>query len=181
MGKKRFHPDEEELSLFRSEMGETAPLDHDKADPYHQRRAPYPIPQPKEDEEEEEIGYLRPMETGEELQFVRPGIQKRLFQDLRRGQLVPEDVLDLHGLRVVEARQALSGFLQHARRHRLRVVQIIHGKGRGSSSQQPVLKQFVNQWLPQRPEVLAYCSAPSFDGGTGAAYVLLSRKEKQDR
>ncbi|MGD8310820.1 MAG: Smr/MutS family protein, partial [Chromatiales bacterium] len=53
-------------------------------------------------------------------------------------------------------------------------VRIIHGKGgvRG----QPVLKQKVDQWLPQHPDVLALCSAPSWDGGTGAAYVLLARR-----
>lgn len=85
-------------------------------------------------------------------------------------------MLDLHGLRVVEARLALAGFLAHAIRHRLRVVQIIHGKGYRSEDRQPILKQKINQWLRQRDEVLAFCSAPRFDGGTGAAYVLLSRK-----
>ena len=47
---------------------------------------------------------------------------------------------------------------------------------KGMTEQQPILKQKVNQWLRQRAEVLAFCSAPRFDGGTGAVYVLLSRK-----
>jgi DNA-nicking Smr family endonuclease len=33
----------------------------------------------------------------------------------------------------------------------------------------------VNVWLRQREEVLAFCSARSVDGGTGALYVLLRR------
>ncbi|MEO7557909.1 MAG: Smr/MutS family protein, partial [Gammaproteobacteria bacterium] len=33
----------------------------------------------------------------------------------------------------------------------------------------------VNAWLQQRDEVLAFCSARSEDGGTGAVYVLLKR------
>ena len=33
------------------------------------------------------------IETGDELEFVRPGVQKRLYADLRRGQLRPEDSL----------------------------------------------------------------------------------------
>ena len=35
------------------------------------------------------------------------------------------------------------------------------------------LKGKVNHWLMQRDEVLAFCSAPRTDGGTGAVYVLL--------
>ena len=55
---------------------------------------------------------------------------------------------------------------------------IIHGKGQGSKDQQPILKQKTNQWLRQRDEVLAFCSAPRWNGGTGATYVLLSRKHR---
>jgi DNA-nicking Smr family endonuclease len=54
-------------------------------------------------------------------------------------------------------------------------VRIIHGKGHGSHQKRPVLKQYVNHWLRQRDEVLAFCSARQVDGGTGAVYVLLKR------
>ncbi|MHB8428784.1 MAG: Smr/MutS family protein, partial [Acidiferrobacterales bacterium] len=37
------------------------------------------------------------------------------------------------------------------------------------------LKGKVNSWLRQKDEVLAFCSAPRQDGGTGAVYVLLRR------
>ena len=40
----------------------------------------------------------------------------------------------------------------------------------------PVLKQKIGNWLQQRDEVLAYCSARTCDGGTGAVYVLLKRR-----
>ncbi|MDH5572217.1 MAG: Smr/MutS family endonuclease, partial [Gammaproteobacteria bacterium] len=60
--------------------------------------------------------------------------------------------------------------------HRIRCVRIIHGKGYGSVSQQPVLKQFVNYWLRQREDIMAFCSARQADGGTGAVYVLLKTK-----
>lgn len=37
----------------------------------------------------------------------------------------------------------------------------------------PVLKTHVAYWLPQHSDVLAFSSAQSRDGGTGALYVLL--------
>jgi len=169
--KKKPYPDEEEQAEFRDAIGDAIPHQHDREEPFRQRPRPYPLP-PKT-----EITGKRPgdelvdmnIETGDELLFRRPGIQQRLFQELRRGHLPSQEMLDLHGLRVVEARAALSRFLAHARHHRLRVIHIIHGKGYGSQERQPILKQKVNQWLRQRDEVLAFCSAPRFDGGMGQA------------
>ncbi|MCB1857015.1 MAG: Smr/MutS family protein [Gammaproteobacteria bacterium] len=173
------YQDEEndEFKLFLEEMAETTRHRHDGIEPFRPRLRPLPR-QPeaeKTDAGELELVDLN-IETEDELAFVRPGVQKRLFQNLRRGQLTPQALLDLHGLRVVEARIELVRFLDYARRHRLRVVQIIHGKGYGSEGRQPILKQKVNQWLRQPEMVLAFCSAPHFDGGRGAVYVLLSRK-----
>jgi len=164
--------------LFQQEMDGAVRLEHDRASPFKPRLRPHPLPpNPRVTGEREEDDFVDiQLETGEVLEFMRPGVQRRLFQDLQRGRIPPEDMLDLHGLRVVEARRELAGFLAHAMRHRLRVVQIIHGKGSRSQGQQPILKQKINQWLRQRDEILAFCSAPRFDGGTGAVYVLLSRK-----
>ena len=78
-----------------------------------------------------------------------------------------------------EASQALDRFLVQSLTAGRRCVRIIHGKGRGSDGQQPVLKQKTNQWLRQRDEVLAFVTAPRWDGGTGAVYVLLSGKRRQ--
>lgn len=165
-------------ALFQQAMEDAVRHEHDKATPYKPKLKPLPLPpNPKVigDDLSDPFVDLN-LETGEVLEFIRPGIQNRLFQELRCGRIPPEAMLDLHGLRVVEARRALAGFLSHAIHHRLRVIQIIHGKGSRSEDQQPILKQKINQWLRQRNEVLAFCSAPRFDGGTGAVYLLLSRK-----
>lgn len=178
MSNKKDRENREDAALFKEEVEGAVRHDHDKRLPFRKSLRPIPLPpNPSVTDELLDDSFVDlPLETGEELLFVRPGIQQRLFQELRRGHIPPQEMLDLHGLRVVEARSLLAQFLVHARRHRLRVIQIIHGKGYGSEGQQPVLKQKVNQWLRQRPEVLAFCSAPRFDGGTGATYVLLSRK-----
>ncbi|MCB1760669.1 MAG: Smr/MutS family protein [Gammaproteobacteria bacterium] len=172
---------EPDIDLFRSEMESAERLRHDRVEPYRRKLRPFPLPvdaSQRTQAEGDELADLN-IETGDELEFVRPGIQKRLFQELRRGHLPPQESLDLHGLRVHEARTELVRFLNFARHHRLRVVHIIHGRGYGSQARQPVLKQKVNQWLRQRPEVLAFCSAPRFDGGLGAVYVLISRKGQE--
>ncbi|WP_457674836.1 Smr/MutS family protein [Thiolapillus sp.] len=165
---------DDEFRIFREAMQDVRPLAQDKASPWKQRRRPVPLASGREEQPGEEFADTRE-ETPDFLEFRRPGIQHRLWSDLQRGVLEPEATLDLHGMRVHDARQALGRFLNQSLGARRRCVRIIHGKGRGSS-QQPVLKQRINQWLPQKAEVLAFCSAPRWDGGTGAVYVLLSRK-----
>lgn len=112
-------------------------------------------------------------ETGEELVYLRPGMQRRVLRRLRRGHYCIGAELDLHGMTVTTAYQALNDFLSHCRRHNHRCVRIIHGKGRRSSNRGPILKGKVDRWLRQRAQVLAFCSARPVDGGTGALYVLL--------
>ena len=171
--------EDDDIDFFKEAMADATPLDANQAEPFRQKRRPVPIEQPEEKEPDEEYAD-RSIKTHDELLFVRPGIQKRLFADLRRGKLPPEETLDLHGYRVEEARKMLKLFIKQAQLRRYRCVRIIHGKGKGSADQQPILKQKVNQWLPQADEVLAFCSAPRWDGGTGAAYVLIARPKGND-
>ncbi|HDK38461.1 MAG TPA: hypothetical protein ENG92_05545, partial [Thiolapillus brandeum] len=117
--------------------------------------------------------------TKEKRNFSVRGYLEKRDESARKSDIgnhtSPGFELDLRGKRADEALDILDGYLDSAFLVGLPFVRIIHGKGRGSS-QQPVLKQKINQWLPQRKEVLAFCSAPRWDGGSGAAYVLLSRK-----
>lgn len=165
-------------AAFREAMADVEPIERDHADPYRRRRRPEPLNLPVGDEQDEDFADLS-IETPEFLEFRRPGIQNRLFHDLQRGVIEAESTLDLHGLRVREAKTALARFLAHSLATGRRCVRIIHGKGRGSGTQQPVLKQKTNQWLRQREEILAFVTAPRWDGGTGAVYVLLSGKHRR--
>jgi len=166
-------------AAFREAMADVEPIERGHADPYRRRRRPEPLNLPVGDEQDEDFADLA-IETPEFLEFRRPGIQNRLFHDLQRGVIEAQASLDLHGLRVHEAKPALARFLAHSLATGRRCVRIIHGKGRGSGAQQPVLKQKTNQWLRQREEVLAFVTAPRWDGGTGAVYVLLSGKHRRD-
>jgi DNA-nicking Smr family endonuclease len=177
MGDPRDKPDDGDQTAFREAMDGVKPIAVERPDPYRRKRRPEPLNLPVGDEQDEEFADLA-IETGDFLEFRRPGIQNRVFQDLRRGVIESQATLDLHGLRVHEAKPALARFLNHSLASGRRCVRIIHGKGRGSG-QQPVLKQKANQWLRQRDEVLAFVTAPRWDGGTGAVYVLLSGKHRQ--
>ncbi len=110
--------------------------------------------------------------------FARSGVQQRLLRRLARGQVRVDEELDLHGLRVDDARDALARFLEECRRRAWRCVRVVTGKGLGSRGAAPVLKAQVDRWLRLRPEVLAFCSAPPRDGGTGAVLVLLRRSRE---
>jgi len=109
------------------------------------------------------------------LQFSRPGIQHKVLRKLRRGPSGNSAELDLHGMTVPIARQALLNFIRDCRLQRLRCVKIIHGKGLSSPHRQPVLKTRTNSWLRQCGDVLAFCPARPEDGGAGAVYVLLKQ------
>lgn len=169
-----------DLTLFQEAVQGVKPLQQDKAPPFRKTRRPEPLP--AEAKPAAAVPALADMdiETPEELLFVQPGVQKRVLRDLQRGRIPPGDTIDLHGLRVKQARPVFIRFLNQAQQRQLRCILIIHGKGRESADQQPVLKQKTNQWLRQFPFVLAFCSAAYFDGGTGATYVLLSRKKCEE-
>jgi len=92
---------------------------------------------------------------------------------LRRGHWSLQSQIDLHGLRVDEAREALALYLVSCVKREQRCVRVVHGKGLGSVNREPVLKGKVLKWLTQRDEVLAFCQAPPADGGSGALLVLL--------
>lgn len=116
-----------------------------------------------------------PIEHGETLSYLRPDTQPTVLRKLRRGQFSCAASLDLHGLTIDEARNHIAAFFQTQRRDVRCCVRIVHGKGNRSQRQIPVLKRMVNHWLPQRDDVIAFCSTPPHDGGTGAIYVLLRK------
>ncbi|MFO1421614.1 MAG: Smr/MutS family protein [Candidatus Competibacteraceae bacterium] len=177
---KPFALDPRDRELFRQTVGPVKPMRCDRVDPIATH--PAPIPRFTLADERQVLAdmvsdYFEPAEldTGEELYYRRDGVQQAILRKLRRGQFQVGAALDLHGMTVATARDALAAFLQHARRDSLGCVRIIHGKGKRSHHRGPVLKQKINHWLRQRDEVLAFCSARPMDGGTGAIYVLLRK------
>ncbi len=177
--------DDADIRLFREAMKKVRPLQLDPNRIAPQKERPLPHPRQKEADEQRVIQEMMsaPMdfadvEIGDELLFLRSGIQQSVLRKLRRGQFNHRLELDLHGMTVPIARQAVSEFLNHCQAKRIACARIIHGKGQGSKQQKPVLKNQINRWLRQREEVLAFCSARPEDGGTGALYVLIKTKRR---
>jgi DNA-nicking Smr family endonuclease len=169
--------------LFFEALGDVEPIQQHRAEPFRRKRPPRPLNLPvgDEDESEHDLYADQEIETGELLDFARPGVQHRVIHDLRRGYLEVGAELDLHGLTVQYAREDLNRFLKACHERDIRCVRIIHGKGYRSEGKQPVLKHKLNLWLRQREDVLAFTSATRKYGGTGAAYVLLRNPRKSKR
>lgn len=174
--------DKNDSVSFPDAVGGVRPLKQDRITPPRKKRKP--VPEQTLRDQREVIASLlsdeyepAEIETGEELLYSRPGLQHSVMRKLRRGQYAIEAQLDLHGNTVPEARERVSAFLRGMQAQDKRCVRIIHGKGKSSEGKLPVLKGKVNAWLQQWDQVLAFCSARPNDGGTGAVYVLLRRKE----
>lgn len=150
--------------------------------PLH-HRPPLEI-QPQNDEEEA----LRALESflkngdvqvEQTPEYIEAAVQPRgrlYLQDLRSGRFSVQAWLDLHGLNRQEARFVLDEFILASVRASLTCVRVIHGRGRHSHKQQPVLKDAIQRWLRSRRlgrHVIAYTSARLCDGGGGAVYILL--------
>jgi DNA-nicking Smr family endonuclease len=177
-------PSKEEIEEFRRSVGPVRTVRHDRISAAHKP----PPPRPRADD-----GLLRDNsfdafsdQLGEQavgandtLLFVRPGVQHRQLQQLRRGQFRNQAGLDLHGMNTAQARLAMAAFIAQCQARQIRHVRIIHGKGFGTAGDSPVLKNRINAWLQQHHEVLAFSSAQARDGGTGALYVLLRSSARE--
>jgi DNA-nicking Smr family endonuclease len=117
-------------------------------------------------------------DTREYVEGAIVGLDPRVLRRLRRGDYAWQAHLDLHGMTSDEARAAVDRFLVAAANAGHRCVLIVHGRGRNSKDQLPVLKERLKSWLARGRAarlVLAFTSARPCDGGGGALYVLLRR------
>lgn len=170
-------PEPDDAALFREAVGPVRLIEAEAP----AIEAPKPRPDTRrhdEDEAEALRETLRqPLDAlayamGEVLEFRRDELPARTLQRLKRGEFAVQDELDLHRMRVDEAESALRVFLGAARRQQFPCVRLVHGKGLRSEFG-PVLKALVDRVLRHRGDVLAFCSAPAAQGGSGATLVLL--------
>ncbi|MEN7530884.1 MULTISPECIES: Smr/MutS family protein [unclassified Cupriavidus] len=170
----------EEANVFRANVGQVSTL-RDRNHVPTPRKAPAPIPVQSQLNDKavleaslsDEFDVENLLDIDETMSFRRPGIGEDVIKKLRRGEWVPQDKVDLHGLRSDEAREALANFLRRSVRNGVRCVRVIHGKGIGSPDKLPVLKGKVRSWLVQKEEVIAFVQARESQGGAGALMVLL--------
>jgi len=88
----------------------------------------------------DEIDIERILDTDDSLSFRRETVGADVVARLRRGHWVVQGQIDLHGLRVEEARDALTAFVGASLKAGHRCLRVIHGKGLGSVGREPVLR-----------------------------------------
>jgi len=112
-------------------------------------------------------------------------MDQKTYGKLKRGKVVPEARLDLHGMTMDQAHPALMGFILRAHAQGKRLVLVITGKGKSRDEggpipvRQGVLRHTVPQWLSSPPlaqAVLQITEAHISHGGGGAYYVYLRRQ-----
>ena len=124
-------------------------------------------------------GLLTPIEPEEIISFKINGVQEEVFRHLRLGKYKNQSVLDLHALRLTQARELLIDAVIKAYERGERNLMVIHGKGFKSKPFPALMKSAVNHWLTQLEEVQAFHSATREQGGTGALFVMLVKSDQQ--
>ena len=120
---------------------------------------------------------IRLSDTGEYIEWSNPCARRDVTKRLHEGGFAVQDSIDLHGMTLAEAEEALKCFFTEALRRRSFCVKVIHGRGLRSPNG-PVIKEAMKVWLERsfRKRVVAYASARDRDGGLGATYVLLKQR-----
>lgn len=172
---------DEDKALFRRMMHEVKPLSQTnrlvaKISPVSEKISTKIVPQEKPSTHYHLSNHYQEIVSSDAvLSYCKQSIPRKRLNQLKTGQIPWQARLDLHGLRPDTARESLCHFIEHQSRLENRCLLIIHGKG-GRHFDAPILKNHVNHWLQQLPQVLAFHSALARDGGSGALYVLLQRQ-----
>ncbi|MCL1038264.1 DNA endonuclease SmrA [Shewanella corallii] len=122
---------------------------------------------------------FKPMAPDDPVSFKRQGVQDQVFKNLRLGKYKHPTILDLRGMRLRDAKEALVNGMLAAFGREERCVLLIHGKGLGNKPYPALIKSAVSSWLPQLDEVMGFHSALKEEGGNGAMYVMLAKSQAQ--
>ena len=177
MTRRKRETSEDERTLFQTTFRDVRPLDPQ----------PAKTSQPKNETKSGSAGAPLALRAPR----VRPGLDGRTAEKLRRGQMEPQARLDLHGMTEAAAHRALSRFLQAARGRGERLALVVTGKGGKPAPEDAafdleldrrargVLKTMVPRWLEEpelAPLVADVRPAHRRHGGSGALYIYLRKR-----
>jgi DNA-nicking Smr family endonuclease len=126
----------------------------------------------------------RVLSVSDQVKAAPVQMDRKSFDQMKRGKLKPEGRIDLHGHTVDRAHPMLSRFILSAHANGKRLVLVITGKGKERDDGGPipvrfgVLRHQVPQWLalpPLSSAVLQITQAHDRHGGGGAYYVYLRK------
>ncbi|APX22684.1 MAG: DNA mismatch repair protein MutS [Rhodobacteraceae bacterium] len=194
MSRRRLRPDELELWRQVAQTAERLP-GRNAAPPPKDREAPLrKSPPPRDPLPSFDIGSAKAPApekrdykgtTAERLSGEPVRMDSKNFTRMKRGKLVPEARIDLHGMTLDQAHPTLVRFILTSQMRGLRLVLVITGKGTREDPHDPmprrrgILKTQVPQWLRLpgvSQAVLQISEAHQRHGGTGAYYVYLRKR-----
>ena len=174
----------DDFSLFKNELRGVKPIKYDRADTGKPRTDLAQVVKLRQAAamrihatavdglSDQCVIYVGPEEN---LMWIQDGVQESQMRRLKIRQTPFEGSLDLHGMSVEKAREALCTFLDESRRFKIRCVRVTRGKSVRLDGNRPVIKSHVNTWLRQHSQVLGFTSCQARHGGAGAVYVMLKR------
>jgi DNA-nicking Smr family endonuclease len=120
---------------------------------------------------------LKPLHVGTAVDLDAATAKK-----FKRGKMPVDARLDLHGLTLAQAHAALISFIRTQAERGARSVIVVTGKG-SPNAERPTgkIKAELIHWLNAgsvRPYILAVNEATPRQGGSGAVYVLLKRRDR---
>ncbi len=181
------HSDVSDDELFSSAMEDVAPIAKGRQQNLdvprkstgtyqHRRDAALGLENDKAEENFLTLAEVPMVQPLEYLEWKKDGVQRAVFDKLRRGGYAIEDRLDLHRKTVKQARDLVYLFVKRALARGQRCLLLSPGKGAFSDTPAR-LKSYVAAWLRAHPEIIAYCSAQRQHGGVGAVYVLVRKSD----
>ena len=113
---------------------------------------------------------IKELVLGEEI-----ALTKKSVRNFKKGNVLIENRLDLHGLNKEEAKNSLTEFINQSVESGKRLILVVTGKGQKGEG---VIKNSIVSWLNikgLRSKILAIRHASNKHGGSGALYILLKK------
>ena len=122
---------------------------------------------------------VKPVPPDDFIAFQQPGIQDGVFKKLRLGKYPLENKISLKGISLKESCDRVYQTIKQSHERGVRALLIQHGQGLESKPFPALKKSYVNHWLRELEEVIAFHTAQPMHGGFGATYVLLKKHPDQ--
>lgn len=106
------------------------------------------------------------------LSFVREGFPAYFTKLLRRGDIAPEVILDIHGYNKEQTKFDLAELIDDCKKKHIVCACVVHGVSGG------ILKKKMPHYLMQHPDVVAFHQAPLEWGGQGAIVFMVDIGEE---
>lgn len=120
-----------------------------------------------------------PRSLEKKLAGPKPALPLQTFGRKERRRLTIGGRLDMHGMSMMEAHEALEKFLNHAQTKGFKIVLVITGKGALTSEN--TLRHQLPRWIKEPPFVSLIASfhspAKPQDGGGGACYIGVRKRK----